>query len=66
MGRNMKIEPGYILGGDENSYPVISSAEYSYVLSNSDIYEGIESLENVKIYLDEKGIVHLKYMFLDI
>ena len=68
MYQDMVIEAGYIVpGAEENVLPELKAKNYSYTIDYDLICSSDVNIpENLKIYLDENGIIHLKYLFLDI
>ena len=68
MYQDVEIKSGYIIKDAEDSnLPKIESKDFSQAVNYEFIIPSdVEIPDNVKIYLDEDGTIHLKYLFLDI
>ena len=68
MGRSITIEPGYINYSNSNdNFPIIRDNGNFRKITSEDIpsLKG-ENLDNIKIYLNENGIITLKYLIFNI
>ena len=68
MYQDMIVKSGYIAqDANESTLPELRAKNYSYTVDYDLICSSDVNIpENLKIYLDENGIIHLKYLFLDI
>ena len=60
IGRDMVIVPGYI---NTEEAPKIQGHGYTKVISVEDVNIDFGELKELKVYLNEKGIIQLKYLF---